>query len=406
MFMPQKDLLGFLKREQAQQEQGLKVQLAQSDIKRTSSTVKLAIKQLGDPELDAELAKLGEMGGGGKPEVMKREAIRKLGDLADRLRKMQSGTQAKAMASMQQMLKQLRGSSQGLSQKLRQALAKSNFSQASSLLKQLQKQLLEGELSDEKRKELSQQLQELGRKLEALAKKNDQLESELEKMGLNKKLAQLNEEQLRKALQKQGLNSEKIEQLLQKMAACRLASSRCSILGAAMAACGAGGMSGDELAAIAGQLDELDSFQQQAMLSQASLDEIERSIACLGNKNCQGSCSGGCYGPFRTGLGQQFGRGTGGPGRGFGPRDADKEGETSTKSTRVKSKTGKGPVVASWYFKGTQVKGQARRDFSEVVQAGRDSAAEAINENQIPRKYEESVKKYFGHLEESAGDSN
>jgi hypothetical protein len=48
------------------------------------------------------------------------------------------------------------------------------------------------------------------------------------------------------------------------------------------------------------------------------------------------------------------------------------------------------------------VKGEARRDFAEVVEAGRARAADAISENQIPRKYEEAVKKYFGQLEQQA----
>lgn len=403
LLVPQKDIFGFLKREQEQQKQARQVELAQKDIKQTTSAVKLAVKQLGDPELDAELAALAEMPKGAKPDIAKRQAIRKLGDIGDKLKKMQSNMQLGSVELMRQMLKQLRGMPNSFSQKLQLALAKGNFSQASSLLRQFQKQLLEGKLSEQQRKALSRQLQDLARQLQELASKNEQLEAELEKLGLNKKLAKLNEEQLREALQQQGVSSEKIEQLLQKMAACRLACSRCSNMGEAMAACGSGmgGLSGDDLAALAGQLDELESLNQQMKLSQATLDEIERAIGCLGQGMCQG-CGG--QGPFREGLAQRYGPGTGGPGRGYGPRASDETGETATKKTRVKNKSGQGPVVASWYFKGTQVKGQARRDFSEVVQAGRDSAAEAISDNQIPRKYEEAVKKYFGQLEESSGE--
>lgn len=401
LFMPQKDLLGFLKKEQELQEQARQIQLAQKDIKQTTSTVKLAVKQLGNPELDAELAKLNETPKGAKPDIAKRQAIRKLGDISDKLKKMQSNMQLGSVESMQQMLKQLRGLPNAFSQQLRLALAKGNFAQASNLLRQFQKQLLEGKLSEQQRKALSQQLQNLARQLQELARKNEQFEAELEKLGLNKKLAKLNEEQLRKALQKQGLSQEKIEQLLQKMAACRSACSRCSGIGKAMAACGAGagGLSGDELAAVAEQLDELEAIRQQIMLTQATLEEIDRAISCLGQGMCQGL---GYQGPFQEGLAQRYGPGTGGPGRGYGPRASDEDGQTSTKKTRIKNKTGQGPVVASWYFKGTQVKGQAKRDFSEVIQAGRDSAAEAISENQIPRRYEESVKKYFGQLEESS----
>ena len=399
LFMPQKDLLGFLKKEQEQQEQARQVQLAQKDIKQTTSAVKLAVKQLGNPELDAELAKLTEMPKGAKPDIAKRQAIRKLGDIGDKLKKMQSNMQLGSVELMQRMFKQLRSLPNAFSQQLRLALAQGNFNQASNLMKQFQKQLLEGKLSEQQRKALSQQLQDLARQLQELARKNEQFEAELEKLGMSKKLAKLNEEQLRKALQKQGLSPEKIEQLLQKMAACRSACSRCSGIGKAMAACGAGagGLSGDELAAVAEQLDELEAIRQQIMLTQATLEEIDRAIGRLGQGMCQGL---GCQGPFREGLAERYGPGTGGPGRGYGPRASDETGQTSTKKTRIKNKTGQGPVVASWYFKGTQVKGQAKRDFSEVIQAGRDSAAEAISENQIPRRYEESVKKYFSQLEE------
>jgi hypothetical protein len=400
LVLPQKDLLGFLKKKQQQQEQAHQVQLAQQDIKETTSAVKLAVKQLGNPELDAELAGIIDMPKGAKPDIAKRQVIRRLGDLGDKIKKTGSNMQLDSVELMRQMLRQLRGLPNAFSQKLQIALAQGNFAQASNLLRQFQKQMLEGKLSEQQRRDLSQQLQDLARQLQELAQKNEQFEAELEKLGLDKKLAKLNAEQLRKALQKQGLSSEKIEQLLQKMLACRLACSRCSGMGKAMAACGAGagGLSGDELIAVTEQLDELDTIRQQIMLTQATLDEIERAIACLGQGMCQGI---GCQGPFREGLAQKFGAGTGGPGRGYGPRSSNEIGETSTKKTRVENKSGQGPVIASWYFKETQVKGEAKRDFSEVIQAGRDTAAEAISENQIPRKYEESVKKYFGQLEES-----
>jgi hypothetical protein len=57
-------------------------------------------------------------------------------------------------------------------------------------------------------------------------------------------------------------------------------------------------------------------------------------------------------------------------------------------------------VIVIWSFKDFQVKGEARRDFTGAIEAGRANAAEAISENRIPRKYEEAMKKYFGQLEE------
>jgi hypothetical protein len=403
LFMPQKDLLGLFRKRQETEKHAEQIQQARVDIKEATDTVKQVVKQFGDPELAEELGKLEQLPKDAKPMEIKREAIRKLGDLSDRIQKIQTGAQLDSVNMMQQMFKQLRGSPDVFSQKLRLALAKGDFAQASNLLNQLQKQLTEGKLSDEQQKALSEQLKELAKQLQKLAERNEELEKELEKQGLDKRLAKLGEKQLREALQKQGLSAEKVEELLKKAAACRTACSRCAGLGQAMAAsgAGAGGLSGDELAEVMGQLDGLEAMKQQLMLSQATLAEINRAIACLGQGMCEGI---GGQGPFMEGLSEKFGPGTGGPGRGYGPRSIDQDGETSTKKTRVKGKTEQGPVVASWYFKGTQIKGEARRDFSEVIQAGRDSASEAISENQIPRKYEEAVKKYFRQLEESGSE--
>ncbi|MHC4475851.1 MAG: hypothetical protein ACYTEL_09400 [Planctomycetota bacterium] len=402
-YMPQKDLLGLFRRRQEQEDQIKQIETAQSDVEKTTSTVKTALQQLDDPDLAEDLAGLQQVAEGAKPAEIKRQAIRKLGELSDKIKQMQAGTQIEAMNVMQQMFKQLRGAANTFSQKLQLALAQGDFAKASNLLKQMQQELTEGKASDQQRKDLAEQLQALAKQLEVLAEKNEELEKELEKLGLDKKLAKLGEKALRQALQKQGLSQEKIEQMLKKAAACRMACGRCKGLGQAMGACGSGGggLSADDLDALTEQLDELEGLEQQLMLTEAALAEIERACQGLGSGMCQGL---GCRGPFSEGVTGGYGAGTGGPGRGFGLRGLDKSSQAGTKKTKVKSDAERGPAIASWYVKGTQVKGEARRDFSAVVQAARDSAAEAISDNQIPRKYEQAVKSYFGQLEESGSE--
>jgi hypothetical protein len=400
-FMPQKDLLGFLKKDWQQRQRAQQLEQTKVDIKEAADPVKLAIKQLGQPELAEALNKLDQMPKDAKPQDIKRQAISQLGDISDKLRQMQNGMKLDSVNQLQQMLKQLKGSSDVFSQKLRLALAKGQFSQASNYLSELQKELAKGNLTPEQQKALAGQLQDLAKRLQELAQKNEEFEKELEKLGLNKELAKMDEQQLRQTLLKQGLSADNIEDILRKASAFRSAANMCAGLGNAMAACGtgAGQLSGDELAAAVEQLDQFDALKQQLMLTQASLDEITRAIACLG----QGMCDGlGAQGPFREGPSNGSGPGTGGPGIGYGPRGTE-AGDTSTQRTRLKNKPGQGPVIASWYFQESQIKGEARRDFTQVVQAARDSAAAAISENEIPRKYEEAIKKYFGGLEESGG---
>ncbi len=397
--VPEKDLLGRLKKRQQQEQQASQLEDAQTAVRQASDSVRAAVEGLHDSALEEELKKLDELAQAGQPQEVKRQAIKTLGDLSEKLRQMQGGAQIDAANMMQQMLKRLRGSPDPFSQQIRMALAKGDFAQAANILSQVQKDLAQSKLSEQQRKDMAEKLQELAKELQKLAEQRRELEDELQRLGLDKKLAQMSEQQLRQALQQQGLNPEQIDQLMDKMAASQRASGMCSGLAMAMAACGsgAGGLAGDELVDAIDQLDALEALQQQAILLQASLSEITRAIGYLGQGMGQGI---GKQGPFQEGDSDGIGPGTGGPGIGFGPRDSDTEGQTGTKTTRLDNEPGQGPVIASWYFKDIQIKGEARRDFAEVVEAGRASAAEAISENQIPRKYEDAVKNYFGQLEQ------
>jgi len=49
---------------------------------------------------------------------------------------------------------------------------------------------------------------------------------------------------------------------------------------------------------------------------------------------------------------------------------------------------------------GEQVKGESTAEFADAVEAGAQNAAEAIENKQVPREYQEAVKRYFGTLGE------
>ena len=393
--LPQKDLLGLLRKNRKQQEQARQLEQARGDVKKAADPIKAAVKQLANPELEEALSELEQASKDAKPQDIKREAIRKLGDLSEKIKNMESAVQMNAVKMLKQTFRQLRGSTDLLSQKLRLALAKGDFAQASELLKQLQKDIAQGKLNEQQQKALAGQLQELGKQIKELAEKNAELEKELEKLGLDKSLAGLDQDQLRDALQKQGLSSEQIEKLMKKAAASQLAMSQCAGLGSAMAAVGGGGNGTfpDGLGSLTDQLDGFESLSQQLMLMEFSLAEINNAIAGLGDGMQwmgQGLYAMGDGGGYGEGIGTM-------------PGDAylsDPLQQSATKKTRATSKVGEGPVIASWYFQGAQVKGEAQRDFTEVIQAARDSAAEAISENQIPRRYEDAIKSYFGRLEQ------
>jgi len=319
---------------------------------------------------------------------LKREAIKTLGDLSEKMKHMEAGVWMEAGDMLQQMLKQLRGSTDPMAQQLRLSLAKGDYKQASDALRQLQKQLSDGTLSEARRREVAAKLQELADELKKLSEEKRQVEDELEKQGLDKKLAQASPEELRKALQQQGLSPEQIERLVEKAQAAGETSSRCAGLGGAMAGIGTGkeGLSPEDLSNAIDQLDALESLQQQMIMLRGNLDDISHCVDRLGQ-----------------GMSNTMGN-SGGQGEGIGRASSDTHEITSdpltaSRVTRAATQAGNDPAVASWYFKDTLTKGEAQRSFSEVVQAGRASAAEAISNTQIPRRYEGAIKAYFDQLE-------
>jgi len=390
--LPQRDLLGFLKDREEQQKKAQTARMTQTQVKKATEQVKAAVRALGDPNLVADLQKLDELGQAAEPQEIKREAIKALGDLSEKIKQMQTGSKAAASGALQQMLKQLRGSSDLLSQQLRMALAKGDFSKAAGMLAELQKQLNAGTMSEDRRKELTSQMQNLAKELEKLSEQKEQIEEELAKLGLDKRLAVGTPEQLREALSKQGLSQEKVDQLMKKIEAGQAAAAQCASLGKALAGA-AGGSSGLSAGGMTDAIDELnalDALQQETFMLQASLAEVSDAL----NKLCHGA-----------GL-WDIGEGGGYDGEGIGLDTVDEHYVTSNalkadKMTKAPSQGEGGPAVASWYFKDTQVKGEAQRPVAEVIQAGRATAAEAMSENQIPRRYEEAVKAYFNQLEQS-----
>lgn len=151
LYLPQQDLLGLLSKKQQQQDKAVELEKAKIDVDKAVEPVRALVEQLNDPVLEKELEKLDELARGGQPQELKREAIKALGDLADKIQQAQGGPEIQAGEMLQRMLRQLRGSADPFSQQIRSAMAQGDFNQAASLMRELQNQLASRSLSDEQR---------------------------------------------------------------------------------------------------------------------------------------------------------------------------------------------------------------------------------------------------------------
>jgi len=400
LFMPQLDLFGHkaaldkLNREKQAAAQ------AKADVAQAVAKVETRAKQLNDPALLAELAKLQSFDAQANPQEIRRQSIKALGDVAKRVEEMRQGDQAQTAQALQEMMRQMHASGLGLSKDLEQALAKGKFDKAAELARQLADKLAKGDMSDKDRAALAKELADLAKQLDKLAEDRKALEEALANYGCDKSMAGLSEKDLRAALEKAGLSQEAIDKILQQAKACRNAGKMCKALGKCVGQCAGSMAFGDptgDLAMLSDELGNLAALGDKLGVLDAMMSDLEGQMAALGMDPSLMMGMGG-KGPWEPGYADGMGPGTGGPGHGYGGNDTGPPTQTGNQKTRVTNQDKSGPIIATWYSKEEQVKGEATRTGGDVVQAAKDAAAEAVNENRIPSRYHESVKSYFDNL--------
>lgn len=381
----------------AADEKAVEIQQAAAEVEQVKDELREQFAGLGDEQLQKELEGLLTPEEIAEPDEIRREAVKKMTAMRDRLSELSGGEDAEAMEELEAKLSQLK-SQQAMSAELdalTKALQKGDFKAAESALDELAKKLESKELSDAERKALEEQLKKLAEQLDQLAQDREKLEKQLEQMGIDPKLAQ-DPEALQKALEKMELSPEMQEKLMSQCKACNSACKQCNSMSAAMAKACQGGQPGSEGMSEMGQMmSSLEAMKQDMESSQAAMQALEKQMAgmCEGMGNCDGQAM--AMMKFQM---QSKSRGKGGDG------EQSAEADFNLNSEKAQSKDHGGPIVGSVMVEGEQVKGEAAQQFAEAVATSSQQAADAIETMQIPREYHELIKKYYGRLEAKAGD--
>lgn len=348
------------------------------------------------------------------PQQARQAALRQISDLQKRVQEARAEAKFSAVEDLAQKLRQLRSPGAGPVRDLARQLARGQFAKAAAALQSLREQLMQKDMDPALRNPMARELENLARQLEQLAKQRWKTENELKKLGLNPELAK-DLKKLQEALKKLGLDPDKTKKLMamaeSSCRACESGGELADALSSAASGLAGGKMeeAGDELAKAAEQLDSLEALKQQMQIADATLSDLKKTMESMGEGECPGcnghgceTCGKGGKGPWREGLSDSSGSGMGGPGRGQGEVAGIKETPFKTEGSRVKGRNQEGPIIASLYIQGREVKGQSVRTFSEVTQAAEQEAAQDISDQRIPREYHEAVKKYFSRLHRSA----
>lgn len=381
------------------------IQQAKAEMEQSIEAISKAMEQ--SPELASELADLmPELSKDGNdpnalktPEDIRRNAIKKVSELNKRLEDIINGEKGKTAESLEKALEQLKTPQDGVAKELAEALAKGDFAKAQEALKDLMEKAQAGNLDDAQKQQLAEQLQNIAEQLNQLAQQQKQLEQALQQAGLNPQLAQ-NPQALQQAIQQaQNLNQQQKQQLQQMAQAQQQAAKMCQGLGQAcqnmaqglqngdMAQMGQGGQKACQM------MGDMEMLQQMLMQAQAMANQ------------CQGQCN-----KMGQGMGQSQAMM---PGGGMGQRGIGAGGVAPTAQTPFGTKleksptkqTNEGDVIARQYIQGEQIVGESKAKLRAVVAENMQGIDEALAEEQVPVKYHDTQKHYFGELDKLTRDN-
>lgn len=412
--LPRMDVLGWYKNAMAKKEVEEQRTIAVAEQQNVEKLKQETFEKLG-LEPDEPAAEPGaEKPEPSSPEEIRRAALKELTKLSDRLEQLKQGEKGQKLEALKEKLGQLQKPGDELAD-LSKALQAGDFKQAKAEMQKLQEQAAAGNMSQEDKQKLAEQLEKMAEQLEKLAQNKEQLEKKLQEAGLDPKLANASPQELKEALEKaENLSpeqKEKLEQMCNSQSQCQSAME--ALAGACQSAAQQMSESGEgqegSMGQMGDQLSELEQLAQEMEMADAALSECQSQMQslCKGGE-CEGMGEGaegmGGTKPWAAGYSQNQGMGSGGPGQGRGGEPGEAAADFETVKKRNIGPQGDGPIVGSRLVEGDSIRGESKAAFSQVVATADQAATDAIEQNAIPREFHEAVKAYFGTLKERGGN--
>jgi hypothetical protein len=310
-------------------------------------------------------------------ETLRRDALRKITDVQKRLDEMLKDENALAFDEMLQRMQQLKLPKSGNTLPMIAAMKNGDIDKAKKEFGKLQELMDSTSLSEQERKELEKQLKALANQLEKLSSSSEAVASALSAAGMNSALAK-NADAAEKAIENaKNLTESQKEKLLKMLKAQQQADKMCKKLSENCKQC-ANGKPGSSSASELKKMQTMQMFKTKAELAKS---------ACAN-------------------AGAKMG-GTGGKGKGSGGSNPTKETESAMVAQQTAVSTLEGTIIAKQLFEGGMLtSSESTSEVKDVVLAQRLAAEQAITDEEIPRKYHDLLRHYFGQLEEMAKPSS
>jgi len=360
------------------------VLLASND--NIESSIDAVLEELENEELlsdalEDELTELAamDMNASIDPETMRREALKNITDVQKRLEELMQDENALAYEEVLRRMQALKMPQDSNMQPMVADMKNGNFDQAKKEFDKLQEQLESQDLSAEERQQLAKSLEKLAEQLQKLSQANGALTSALSAAGMNGKLADNPEAAMKSIQNAKNLTEEQKKKLLELLEAQKQASEMCKKMGKGCKQC-AGGKGGEGMASELEKLKAMQMFKTKAQIAKMACQNAAASM-CNGDGNGAGA--------------------TGGDGQGNGGSNPMKETEATSVAQRSPVQTLEGTIIARQLFEGGLLtSGESTAEVRERVLTQQRDAEQAIVDEEVPRRYHDLLRHYFGQLEQ------
>jgi len=244
VFMPNFDLLGTTKKQVAEEKKRDEVVAVKADVATKEQQLKKMLDQAKVQFTDekADAAAEERKPEANDPEAIRRSAVKKLTDLAQKLENAKNGEKEAQADAIKEAMKQLKQPGPGPLDEFTKALARGDFNKAQEQMAEISKQMANGSKTPEEMAAAKAQMENLAKQLDKMSKNSDQLQKKLEQAGLDKKAAAemikkalANPEDMKKALDEaKNLSPDQKKQLLEMAKAASQCQGECQKMGAGM----------------------------------------------------------------------------------------------------------------------------------------------------------------------------
>ncbi len=311
----------------------------------------------------------------------RRKVVAKLNDLRQKLQ--QRRRRIGSSRALREQLARLRGLQQQPLRKLMEALRQGDLKQAIRELEKLKQKIAQGNLSDQEKQKLMEQVKKLQQKLQQMAQARQRQMQQLEKQIRQAQAAgnHAKAEQLRQQLQR----------LQQQRAAMQPVEQMSDQLSRALEQLRQGRQQ-EALQSLQQAVEQLQQLQQQLAEAQALEEMMGQLQACK-----QGMCQGDGEGEGNGNRGLMRGNGSG-RGRGIGFRAEQRTPDNRFLDSKARVKVRRGSAVVTGKAIGPNVKGQVRDRVQQQYEAARTEEASPLSNQRLPKNYRRHAKEYFDAL--------